>query len=327
MTRCGPGSHLVSSAGLVLLSALLVSAAGGQQDAAPAQEEPNGDAPRTFESGAQAYEAGAYDEALAQFVELQVGRPQDPALMMNIGSTHFRKGDFEAAKRGFGAAAESAEESMKAEAVYNLGNVAFREGRLEEAVELYKSALVIDPDDIDSKFNLEFVRRAIERQKQQPQDGQQNQEPGDQSQDGEQGDSSSAGEDSQEQETESPQSPPEETDTDHDGLSDETETSGENPTDPLNPDSDGDGLSDGEEDRNKNGRTDPGETDPNNADSNGNGIDDGAEARNRQSDSRSAEQRGEMSEEEAERYLQALQEGKPQNRRPRGRRRAQEKDW
>ncbi|MCL2011458.1 MAG: adventurous gliding motility lipoprotein CglD [Cystobacterineae bacterium] len=48
-------------------------------------------------------------------------------------------------------------------------------------------------------------------------------------------------------------------------------------TDPLRKDTDCDGISDGDEDKNKNGRADPGETDPTNRDTDGDGLWDGVE--------------------------------------------------
>lgn len=51
-------------------------------------------------------------------------------------------------------------------------------------------------------------------------------------------------------------------------------------TDPKQPDTDGDGLTDGTEDKNLNGKVDPGETDPNKADTDGGGEDDGSEVAN-----------------------------------------------
>ncbi|MGI5863311.1 MAG: adventurous gliding motility lipoprotein CglD [Myxococcales bacterium] len=51
-------------------------------------------------------------------------------------------------------------------------------------------------------------------------------------------------------------------------------------TSPVAADSDGDGIPDGLEDKNHNGRLDPGETDPGSADSDGDGIPDGLEDRN-----------------------------------------------
>jgi uncharacterized repeat protein (TIGR01451 family) len=76
-------------------------------------------------------------------------------------------------------------------------------------------------------------------------------------------------------------------DTDGDGIPDGIERFGDNPTDPLNADTDGDGLCDGSrtvtgicragEDRNNNGRLDPGETDPANPDTDNGGVPDGVE--------------------------------------------------
>lgn len=76
-------------------------------------------------------------------------------------------------------------------------------------------------------------------------------------------------------------------DTDGDGLKDGTEVLGDNPTNPLDPDSDGDGLCDGSknvgnecksgEDKNDNGRIDPGETNPNDWDTDDGTVGDGVE--------------------------------------------------
>ena len=66
-------------------------------------------------------------------------------------------------------------------------------------------------------------------------------------------------------------------DTDGDGLRDIAERR----TDPTKADTDGDGILDGFEDRNRNGRVDPGESDPANMDTDGDGIPDGVEDANK----------------------------------------------
>jgi outer membrane protein OmpA-like peptidoglycan-associated protein len=76
------------------------------------------------------------------------------------------------------------------------------------------------------------------------------------------------------------QTDPQKGDTDGDGLNDKLETTGDNKTDPTKADTDGDGIKDGVEDKNKNGKQDPGETDPNDKDSDKDGLDDGVEDKN-----------------------------------------------
>ncbi len=79
-------------------------------------------------------------------------------------------------------------------------------------------------------------------------------------------------------------------DSDGDGIPDEIEIHGENPTNPNKPDTDNDGLCDGSkaipgvcdagEDKNNNGKIDEGETNPNKSDTDGGGIKDGQEVKN-----------------------------------------------
>ncbi|WP_326522500.1 OmpA family protein [Archangium lipolyticum] len=65
-------------------------------------------------------------------------------------------------------------------------------------------------------------------------------------------------------------------DSDGDGIPDTIETA--NGTNPNDADSDDDGITDGNEDKNHDGKVDPGETDPRNPDTDGDGIQDGTES-------------------------------------------------
>lgn len=307
------------------------------EDPGPAPQAPT----RRFDDPYQAYEAAAYDQALQGFVDHQVERPEDPELALNIGNSHYKMKNYPEAEKAFGSAALAGDAAVRSQALYSLGNCAFRQGKLEEAVELYKGALEIDPDDEDAKYNLEFVRNEIrrrheeqqkrqeEQQNQQGEDGQQQEQPGEQGEQGEQQEQSQQGNDGQQGGQ----------DSDQDGLPDQVEKGAENPTDPQNPDTDGDGLADGQEDINRNGRVDEGETDPNKQDTDGDGTADGQDQQpteNQQppeqaegGDAQAQEAPDELTPEEAERYLQSLEEGRPEPARPdqRGRRGRPAKDW
>jgi len=303
------------------------------EDAAPTALA--GDANATGTAGSRreddpyaAYRDGDYETALAGFIDQQVERPDHLGVALNVGSAYYEMKNYAEAEKAFSGAAFSAESERQAEAFYNLGNTAFRQGKLEQAVELYKASLEKNPDDADAKFNVEFVRDEIRRrheEAQKRQNQQQQEESGGNSSDQEKTNSDS-------QEGESQQDASEE-DADGDGLSDSIEKQGENPTDPTNPDTDGDGVKDGAEDRNANGKVDPGETDPNKVDSDGDGVPDSQDQSQGESnpDGATAEelQNGAgLTPEAAERYLQALQEGRPHksHRGKRGQRRPA-KDW
>ncbi len=340
MHRSLPGGEPKSAphpgpATIVALALLLGngSVAPAQSDAA--QPEPSQE---STESGAaasasarmadpyEAFAAGRYHLALQVFVDQQVERPEDPEVALNLGSVHYKMNNFTEADRAYATTALAADPSLRQAALYNLGNSAYRQGRLDGAVELYKAALDVDPDDEDAKFNLEFVRNEIRRRHEEAKKRQQQEQQNQQSQEGQEGGEQ---QDQEQQPRGEPQEPAAGADQDQDGLPDSVERTGDNPTDPYNPDTDGDGLPDGAEDLNRNGRVDPGETDPNRTD--GDGVPDAQEAPpNLQAAGGPVAEGGErLTLEEAERYLQALQEGRPQRRHPpQARRRARPaKDW
>ena len=71
-------------------------------------------------------------------------------------------------------------QSLEAQALYNLGNAMYRQGKLEEAVEYYKKTLELDPEDEDARKNLEFVREEIKRRMNEAKDTQKRQQEGQQ---------------------------------------------------------------------------------------------------------------------------------------------------
>jgi Ca-activated chloride channel family protein len=111
----------------------------------------------------KSYENEAYDEALREFLDAQVERPEDTLLKYNIGTTQYRMRSFGEAEEAFWGVATSGDPERKQRALYNLGNCAYRQGKLDEAVEHYKQALDLDPEDEDARHNLEFVREEIKR--------------------------------------------------------------------------------------------------------------------------------------------------------------------
>lgn len=282
----------------------------------------------TYDDPFNAYENGRYGQALEGFVDEQVDHPDDPRVLMNIGSSHYQMKNYDEALGNFAQAGLKGDPELRSRALYNVGNVAFRQGKLEEAIGYYQSVLELNPEDEDAKFNIEFVRNEIRRRHEEAKKRSQEQQQGGQKQENQQQNSDQEKQESQEKGEQEPPSepPPGEQDTDEDGLSDSTEKEGKNPTDPSNPDSDQDGLLDGQEDTNGNGQVDEGETDPNKVDTDGDGVSDAQEARPPGEQSQALEEAA-LSPEEAERYLQGLEEDRPKRRHKGGARRRSEKDW
>ena len=72
---------------------------------------------------------------------------------------------------------QSAED--RAEAYFNLGNAQFAQQKLQEALQSFRSSLILNPDDMEAKYNYAYTKRLLEQQQQ----NQQNQQNQDQNQD------------------------------------------------------------------------------------------------------------------------------------------------
>ena len=117
--------------------------------------------------GVELYQQHKYDQASKKFHEAHQEKPNDPKISYNLGNSRYKQGSYEKALQNYSRSIEQNPNStMNRNANYNMGNVLFRMNKLEESIEAYKKALEIDPSDIDSKFNLEFVREKIKKKKQ-----------------------------------------------------------------------------------------------------------------------------------------------------------------
>ncbi|MGD1017955.1 MAG: tetratricopeptide repeat protein [Verrucomicrobiia bacterium] len=100
----------------------------------------------------------------------------------DTGVTAYRSNDFAEASQLFENATSSTDRTLQQRALYNLGNADFRLGQSQpkqaqqlwqRALKSYESALAIDPNDADAKFNHEFVKKKLEELKKQQQQQQQ----------------------------------------------------------------------------------------------------------------------------------------------------------
>lgn len=144
---------------------------------------------RVMDEGRQSYLQGDYPAALAQFGSALVLRPDDPRISLAMGETLHRLQKYQEAVREFDRAASlTAEPELLAEAHYNAGTSLLAAGDAGAAVERYRSALGVDPDQQDALRNLEIALRRLQEQqdqekKEQEQQDQEQQEKEQQEQD------------------------------------------------------------------------------------------------------------------------------------------------
>ncbi len=151
------------------------------------------------QDGNQAFTEQAYLDALEAYQTAQIESPELAEPYYNAANTYYRQGQYAQALEQLQQALQYAnEESLAENSLFNLGNNFFSTQDLETAIEAYKGALLLNPQDQDAKYNLEL---ALQQQEQQQEQEQQEQSQDEQNQEENQ-DESQNGENQDEQEQE-----------------------------------------------------------------------------------------------------------------------------
>lgn len=195
---------------LLLVAAVLLAACGSSAE-------------KLNNRGNKAFEREEYAEALVNYQRAQVEAPGLAQAYYNAANTFYRAGDFGSALQQLHVALTlSADQKVVENSLFNIGNSHFNNQNLLAAVDSYRQALMLDPSDMDAKYNLELAlqtqQQQQEQQEQQDQSGdgedqQQSQEEEEQKPEEEQGqseqpDQSEEQDQSQEGEQQSEQQPP-----------------------------------------------------------------------------------------------------------------------
>lgn len=136
------------------------------------------------DKGVLAYGQQDFDKAREYLEKAADIKPDNPIVNFNLGNAYHQQGEYDKADQAYISAAQNPDSNLSAMAYYNIGNTQFRKGDYEKAIESYKRSLALNPDDLDAKYNLEVARKMLEEQKQQQQ--QKKQEEQEQKQDQEQ---------------------------------------------------------------------------------------------------------------------------------------------
>ena len=122
------------------------------------------------------YKAEKYNEALNLYHDAALDNPLSPGIHYNIGNTLYKQGNYEEALLEYDKVLTAKDADLYFRSYYNMGNTLYRMGKLPEAILSYTEALKLNPDDDESKYNLEFVRNKLKEQLRNQEQSQQQQE-------------------------------------------------------------------------------------------------------------------------------------------------------
>jgi tetratricopeptide (TPR) repeat protein len=130
------------------------------------------------ERGNRLYRAGEYAEAVAEYRAALRDGDDSPTLRYNLGTALLRLGRYPEAQEHLEAALAAVDPALRQSVHYNLGHRFLEEARAAEgdpaapqlydaAVEAYRQALRLRPDDLDAKWNYELALRERDEASQQ----------------------------------------------------------------------------------------------------------------------------------------------------------------
>lgn len=132
------------------------------------------DAARAVSQGNKLYKEDKFDQALKLYDEAIIDKPDSAIVNFNKGAAYFKKEDFDTAISSFEKALLSEDKLLESRTNYNIGNAKYALGKLKEnadpascakllgqALDYYKRALDLNPQDEDAKFNYELAEEEL----------------------------------------------------------------------------------------------------------------------------------------------------------------------
>lgn len=100
-------------------------------------------------------------------------RPTSIEGRFNLANAKLKMGDFQQAEREYRSLQSAiVHDSVKAKIYHNLGNAQLYQGKIKESIEAYKNALRLNPNDLETKYNLAFAQSKLRQMKNQQQQNQ-----------------------------------------------------------------------------------------------------------------------------------------------------------
>ncbi|NJM15028.1 MAG: tetratricopeptide repeat protein [Bacteroidales bacterium] len=132
-----------------------------------AAQHPN----KIIRQGNSKFEAGNYEEAEVSYRKALDKDAASAKADYNLGLALYKQGKFEDAANVFQALAtnEKADKEKAGNYFYNLGNALLKSQKLDAGIEAYKKALINNPGDNQAKYNLSYAL-AMKQQQQEQQD-------------------------------------------------------------------------------------------------------------------------------------------------------------
>jgi Ca-activated chloride channel family protein len=133
-------------------------------------------------SGNEAFSNQDFEAALAAYQEAQTESPELAEPHYNAANVHYRQENYDQTQQEIEQTLIKDDGALTQGSLYNLGNTFFQKEEYETAIESYKEALRLNPNDLEAKENLELALRQMQQQQQEQQQEQEQKQQNEQQQ-------------------------------------------------------------------------------------------------------------------------------------------------
>jgi len=122
------------------------------------------------------FEKGNFKEAEKDYRKaLELNKESVPG-QFNLGTAVYKENNYEESTKIWGnLAGKNKDREVQSRIYHNLGNSFLQSKQYDKSILAYKNALLNNPKDIDTKYNLEYARMMLKKQQQQQQQQKQDQ--------------------------------------------------------------------------------------------------------------------------------------------------------
>jgi Ca-activated chloride channel homolog len=125
--------------------------------------------------GNKKYDQGKYKEAEMDYRKALEKKKDSYKGQFNLGASVYKQQNWDESSRIFGSLAESStDKKQQANALHNLGNTYLESKQYDKSIQAFQNALLKNPGDKDTKYNLEYAMQMLKKQQEQQQQNQKN---------------------------------------------------------------------------------------------------------------------------------------------------------
>ncbi len=125
---------------------------------------------KLLRQGNHAFDKGEFKSAEKDYRKALEINKESTKGQFNLGAAVYQEKNFEEAAKIYGNLAQKNQERETQAIIYhNLGNAFLQSKEYEKSILAYKNALINDPKDLDTKYNLEYAKMMLHQQQQQQQ--------------------------------------------------------------------------------------------------------------------------------------------------------------